>query len=103
MNAFEIVGLACFDEEFRRLLFEAPQRIIDTHPDLTAAERDGLLNLTGHARPLAKTHGGGAPPLPNPDREGTQAAMKKVGDSLAGCPRRDCPWPKAYLATGIPD
>jgi hypothetical protein len=81
VSAFEVLGLACFDEKFRNDLFNNFAVAIAPFDALTWAERDALLAISRNQKVM-------------------EAAMVALGTAtlmVVGCPNPpDCPWPDAY-------
>ena len=87
MNAFEIIGLACIDDEFRNELFNQPANVKARNPSLTYGERVGLDRITS---------------VNNPDKAALLAKMGEVGVLLRKCPTPPCPWPSAFTQYEVP-
>jgi hypothetical protein len=87
MNAFEIIGLACVDDEFRTELFNQTANVKTRNPNLTFGERAGLDRITA---------------VDYPQRDDLQAKMGQVGQMLKACANPPCPWPSAFAQYEIP-
>lgn len=81
MSAFEVIGLACFDEAFRRKLFEEFEAALERFPNLTWTEKRGLRRIVKKG-------------------QGTSEPMADLGRQLkmVACPHPpDCGWPEDFL------
>ena len=110
MNAIEILGLACVDAKFRRLLFENVDVVIEGNKvDLTWAEEAGLRRITGKrvkvrkdGKPHMKEAGLAATSDASESTEqdnGLEKELEDVGNAIAmmWCPEVPCAWPSAFI------
>ena len=82
MSAFEVIGLACFDEKFRRKLFDNLEDALERFPNLTWTERRALERIVAEGKKTADP-------------------MSELGKLLkmVACPHPpDCGWPEYFLA-----
>jgi hypothetical protein len=95
MNAYEIIGKACVDSEFRNRLFSDLSEILAANA-LTDAERAGLTRITQATyRPKnGKTRSGDAAGGDGTVPNTLAKTFEEVGMAIAHmCPEPPCAWP----------